>query len=180
MDGSRFDALVRSLTARVSRRAAMRGLFAVAGLDPARAVPTVSAGKRGKRPLQRNAFGCVPVGKPCRGKDGACCSGVCRGKTPKKGEKDKSRCAAHDTGGCVAGQGTGFCGGSGSPTCVSATGATGNCQTTTGNAGYCRVQENSVSCARDADCQASFGPRAACIVCTGLAQGTLCVGAGGP
>lgn len=175
MDGFRFDALVRSLTARLSRRMAMRGLFAVAGLDPARAATIVSARKRGTRPQRRNAFGCVPVGRPCRGKDGVCCSGMCDGRRPRKGGKDRSRCVGHDGGSCASGQRDAFCGGT-TVNCTTSSGFTlGTCNTTTGDAGYCAQFLFCEPCRKDADCQPAYGPRSACALCgTGCPTGTAC------
>ncbi|MFN8661923.1 MAG: hypothetical protein U0075_08530 [Thermomicrobiales bacterium] len=106
--------------------------------------------KRKKKPLQRNEFGCVPVGKHCRGNDSVCCSGVCDGKKPKKGERDRSECVPHDTGGCVKGQQSGFChaGSMGTP-CTSSAGHPGTCETTTGNAGFCVATGSCTDCDTD-------------------------------
>ena len=47
--------------------------------------------KKNKKP-KNNAFGCLNVGQACNGKNDKCCSGICDGKKPKKGKKDKSKC----------------------------------------------------------------------------------------
>jgi len=134
--------------------------------------------KSKKKPLQRNEYGCVAVGKACRGNDSVCCSGICEGKKPKKGERDRSQCEAHDTGGCVKGQQSGFClaGSMGLP-CTTSAGNTGTCETTTGNAGYCVHTGGCADCKTDSDCHATMGnPLAACIRCAyGCPQGTACV-----
>jgi hypothetical protein len=39
-----------------------------------------------------------------RGKSGLCCSGIYEGKKQKQGKKDTSRCVAHDSGACQAGE----------------------------------------------------------------------------
>lgn len=151
----------------ISSAAGAMTLFG-AGLDR----PNVAARrkKRKQKPLQRNEFGCVPVGKPCRGRDDVCCSGICNGRKPKKGEKDKSRCAAHDSGGCQNGQ-TGNA-------CISSEGNPGHCETTTGNAGYCAGAISLCSltepiCQTDADCQ-DVDPRAACLRNDSCTTGTIC------
>lgn len=87
MDTDRFDHVSRACWQMLSRRhlASILGLAAV--------IPTLAKAKRKrKKKLKRNGFGCVNVGGKCRGKDAACCSGICQGKKPKKGKKDTSRC----------------------------------------------------------------------------------------
>jgi hypothetical protein len=136
MDGARFDRLARALTPGSARRGVVRGLAGAAlglVLRPDSALTTAKKRKK-KKVLKRNAFGCVEVGGKCRGKDSVCCSGICEGKKPKKGKRDRSRCVAHDTGGC---QPTG-----GAcelvPNCTTSTGdPSGLCLTTTGQAAYC-------------------------------------------
>jgi hypothetical protein len=81
---------------------------------------------------------------------------------------------AHDTGGCQAGQPEDACL-SLNVECTTSTGFPGVCATTTGNAGYCLTPNIGGGCRQDIDCQAEFGPRAACIKCA-LADGTVCVG----
>jgi hypothetical protein len=135
------------------------------------------AGKRRKK-LKRNEFGCVNVGDACRGKDKNCCSGICRGKKPKRGEKDKSRCVGHDAQGCQAGQIEQFCGGT-DVVCTTSTGDTaGFCDTTTGNAGYCSGEGMCIpgGCSKDADCIPVFGKGAACVLCDFCDEGVGCAG----
>ncbi|MGH2616580.1 MAG: hypothetical protein ACRDJC_15170 [Thermomicrobiales bacterium] len=179
MDASRFNRFTRARTAVPSRRVVLQGLVAtVLGLAPA-VPPSAVHPKKRKKKLKRNAFGCVDVGGKCRGKDSVCCSGICQGKKPKQGEKDRSRCVAHDTGGCQAGQTDTFCGPSGQNVdCTSSAGRDGVCVRTTGNAGYCLFARGCMACTKDADCQPACGPHAACVVCAGCAQGTACVGPG--
>lgn len=180
MDVVRFDALTRSLGAQTRRRRLLAGVAAALGLLTA-GLPDRIDGKQRKKKLKRNAFGCVNVGGTCRGRDKNCCSGICRGKKPKKGEKDKSRCVAHDAQGCEAGQIEGFCGGT-NVSCTTSTGDTqGNCDTTTGNAGYCSGQgtcEVDPPCKKDADCVPIFGAGAACVLCNNALcpAGTGCAG----
>ena len=158
----RFDALARSLAAVSSRR---RTLAAVLGsLVTAGALPT--GAKKGKKKPKLNAFGCLDVGKACGGKSGKCCSGICQGKKPKKGKKDKSKCVAHNTGGCtperstcVTGNQSSLCG----PQSV--------CLATTGNAGFCAAgmsfsqEANCRPCSKDQDCEAAgFGQGSACVL----------------
>jgi hypothetical protein len=117
-----------------------------------------------------NAFGCLDVGQKCRGNDELCCSGLCEGQKPKQGERDKSRCTPHNTGGCSPAQD--FCLTDPNTRC----GATGICARTTGNAGFCLQipadQLNCTACKRDADCTVGFGPGAACVVCDVACPGT--------
>jgi hypothetical protein len=180
MDGSRLDALSRSLDTGPSRRGLSRrlgeltlgGTLALLGL-------TGSAAKRKKnKNLTFNEFGCVPVGGRCRGKNSVCCSGICQGKKPKQGERDKTHCVAHDATSCLAGQTVKVCGGS-SVLCTTSTGEAGGCLTTTGNAGYCAAAIDCIlpSCAKDADCQAHCGPQWACVLCPIVA---LCESEGYP
>src|SRR5688500_14153019 len=137
MDTHGFVAITRALTTTPSRRAVLRGL-AAAGLGLGIGRPERAAGKRKRKKLRRNAFGCVAVGGKCRGKDAACCSGVCQGRKPKQGEKDASRCAAHGASTCEAGQHIqDVCGGEVDVPCTTSTGNAGTCTTTTGNAPYC-------------------------------------------
>ena len=172
MDDSRFDAWTR-------RRLGLRAggaLAALLGLVGRPASDVAIARQRRKRHVKRNAFGCVNVGGKCRGRDKNCCSSICRGKKPKKGEKDTSRCVAHDAQGCVAGQIEDFCGGT-NVSCTTSTGTPGRCNTTTGNAGYCAGDGSCAvgSCKKDADCVPAFGVGAACVVC----DNALCSGGAG-
>lgn len=165
-----FDAVIRFLIARSKRRTLLRGLI-VAALGIPTSIFPESTGARKRRhhrknrtnPPQLNAFGCLDVGQTCRGLDELCCSGICEGTKPKKGERDKSQCIAHNTGGCSPLQD--LCTTDPNTLC----GATGVCARTTGNAGFCLDstvgQLNCVACKKDADCTAGFGPGAACLVC---------------
>ncbi len=158
MDTRRLVHLTRSLWMRQSRRtlAGVLGLgaFALPGL--------AGAGKKRKKrnkrkiKIKRNGFGCVNVGSVCK-RGGQCCSGICTG------QKGKKRCQSHDTGGCQAGQ----------DDCVAQTSCPENpdpvarCYRTTGNASVCGIGTAGacMACTRDVDCEAGFGPGAACVVC---------------
>ncbi len=159
MDADRFDALTRSLTEHTPRRRLIAGLIVAPGLLAAGA-SNGAAAKNRKKKLKRNEFGCVNVGGKCRGRDKNCCSGICRGKKPEKGEKDNSRCVAHDAQGCQAGQIEGFCGGT-NVNCTTSNGNSGKCNTTTGNAGYCADSGDCSAgpCKKDADCIPRFRRR---------------------
>jgi hypothetical protein len=188
MDASRFDRLVRSLSTGSSRRGLLRLAATSLGIGVAVHVPAVA---RAKKKIKKNEFGCVNVGNKCRGKDGKCCSGICQGKKPKKDEKDKSKCQAHDTGtGCVAGQQSPFCRtgeviamglhSEGEPPgqCTTSTGFAGVCQTTTGNAPYCARDDECFRCTKDTECELVCGPGAVCARCVGCDEegGTACLG----
>jgi hypothetical protein len=166
MDDIQFD--------RLTRRLVLSGFAAALGLGTASRPDGASARRRKKKP-QFNEFGCVNVGGKCRGKDSVCCSGICRGKKPKKGKKDKRRCVDHDTGGCAAGEQEAFCGGT-DINCVTTAGESGVCNTTTGNAGYCTSFGGCFPCSKDADCRAVCGDQAACTICDSCDQtgGTSC------
>jgi hypothetical protein len=162
MDASRFDALARSLIQGASRRGLLRGLGAAALSAVVLRRPwSAAAKKKPKKKLKKNAFGCVDVGKACRGKDSVCCSGICQGKKPKKGKKDKSRCVAHDVLDCAPGADN--CGGvpfNCGPQ------LNGVCLQTTGKASFCADPSlECLACKKDTDCVASEGPGAACVVC---------------
>jgi hypothetical protein len=180
MDSERFDDITRLLTVLPSRRDVLRGL-AGAGLGLALVRTPHFAGARKKRKhkkkdkkpkLTRNEFGCVDVGGNCLGNSANCCSGICEGTGPKKGKKDKSVCVAHDSGVCFAD----------SDTCTVGQQVQCHpvrddcsCVLTTGNAGFCgdfgfSGGPDSVcrECVRDTDCQAEFGPGAACVFLGGI------------
>jgi hypothetical protein len=172
MDASRFDDVVRLLTNAPSRRGVLAGLAtAVPGLTLP-AVGDAGKGKKRKKKVKRNEFGCVNVGGKCRGKDALCCSGLCEGKKPKKRKRDKSRCVAHDVGDCQAGENT--C--DGPAPCTTTTGASGDCFRTTGNTAYCSAgSDTGAACTTDDECLSDCGPGSACIfncagnpVCKGL------------
>ncbi len=181
MDGYRFDRIVKSFGLPASRRSAL-GIFSALGLAGGAALripASVEAKKKGKKKkLKLNDFGCVNVGGACRGKNALCCSGICEGKKPKKGKKDKSKCLAHSTGGCtpqrslcVTGSAVSYC----TPGEVDAV-----CVATTGNAGYCASNvglgpANCRVCRTDQECEAAgFPAGSACVILTGVG----CVGAG--
>ena len=171
--------LIRSVAGALSRRDILRGLAGIGiGLSATRLPETAAAKKREKK-LHVNAFGCVPIGKPCRGSNANCCSGVCQGKKPQKGKKDKSHCVAHDASTCNAGERIeDVCGGAMDVDCTTRSGDTGTCNATTGNAPYCAREASCRTCSRDADCRPFCGENAACIVCMGCtaAGGTACAG----
>lgn len=175
MDGARFDTIVRSLAG--PRRAVLSGAVAIAMTWPG--IRSSDAGKKRRRrrrksKLRFNEFGCITVGGRCRGNDAHCCSGRCEGKKPKKGKKDRSRCVDHDarfclpeTDACVFPQGmpcdpeNAYCA----------------CALTTGNAGFCGdftggLNRYCWNCSRDTDCEKNFGVGAACILLTGLCEGS--------
>jgi hypothetical protein len=154
-----FDCLTRTCSTLLSRR----GLLVALGLVTAGTPDLAAAKKPRKKKLKKNEFGCVNVGGKCRGKDRLCCSGICQGKKPKKGEKDTSRCVDHDTGGCLPG--TYHC--DDLVPCTTSAGNFGGCATTTGHAGYCKdgFPGFEQPCRRDADCQEALGESAACVYC---------------
>jgi hypothetical protein len=174
MDTHRFDDLARLLGWPAARRRFVLGLAgAVGGLTSHG--PHSAVAKRRKEP-RLNEFGCVNVGEPCRGRDRLCCSGVCQGKKPKEGRKDRSRCVAHGASTCRAGQrDADQCSGAENVVCTTSTGATnGRCNTTTGNAPYCAAELYGEPCRKDADCQPNCGEAAACILCSGSPSGRAC------
>ena len=174
MNGADVDRISRLLRLGSSRRRA----FAALTLGVLSIRTRAASGKKSGRSPKANAFGCLNVGQRCRGNDTLCCSGICEGMQPKHGKKDKSRCAAHDTGGCLAAQGEAFRTDSGeTAACTTATGQTGVCGKTTGNAGFCAATIACADCRKDADCRDTFGSRAACVVCAEC-NGTACVGQG--
>jgi hypothetical protein len=128
------------------------------------------ARKTRKKP-QLNAFGCLNVGQKCRGNNGLCCSGICQGKKPKQGKKDKSQCVAHDTGECQAEQDS--CLAEEEIRCGTANG--GACVRTTGKAGFCGGGSGAcIACEKDTDCQTlGFGENAACVVCRSQCPETI-------
>jgi hypothetical protein len=126
--------------------------------------------KRKRKPPPFNAFGCLDVGQQCNGNNDRCCSGVCAGKRSKKGEKDKSQCAAHNEGGCTPERS--FCAADPLDEALcNVPVPTDICLTTTGNAGFCAslsdfdAEINCRVCARDTDCLAfGFPPGSACVL----------------
>jgi hypothetical protein len=169
MDADPPGILARWLTQTPDRRLVLRGLVGLGILSTA-GITLTDAKKR--RKLVFNQFGCVNLGGKCRGNDANCCSGICEGKKPKKGKKDKSRCAGHDASTCQAGQDA--CAGE-FVACASRRSEFARCVTTTGNAPYCAGDVFCRSCARDADClQEDFESGAACIVCSDCPETTAC------
>ena len=171
----------------MSRRGALAGLAALLSATTTLNIDAATAGhkKRHKKHKHKNKkrnkpdnnlFGCLNVGQHCNGKDDKCCSGICDGKKPKKGKKDKSTCVGHDASTCL----TGFdlCQGVGAA-CSNG----GACFTTTGNAPFCAGGNGVCTvCTRDPDCVAAgFGAQAACVVCNSECPetgGTVCFAAG--
>lgn len=178
MDSNGFDHLTRSLAIAPTRRDALGVLAAgigsfLAGSQFPGQVESKKKNKKRKKP-KKNAFGCLDIGKACNGKNSKCCSGVCQGKRPKKGDKDKSECKAHNVGPCQASQdsceqGEIQCGtGEIDAICLRTTGKASFCGLDDG--GDCRV------CTKDADCEPLSGPGAACVVCDDCVAtgGTAC------
>jgi hypothetical protein len=163
METTRFDRLTRHLSGAVSRRQTLRiATLGVMGLITAPHLPEVSARKRKPKGLPLNAFGCLDVGARCRGNSANCCSGICLGKKPKKGAKDKSRCVAHDVDVCQVGQDSCDVG----IPCTINGAPDGFCFTTTGNAPFCGAGGGTCfECTRDADCIGVCGTNAACVLC---------------
>jgi hypothetical protein len=175
LDSRHFDALTRRLSAPLSRRplfAAIAGaLSAGTRAHMAAAVGTEQKRKskrkhkKGKAP-KPNAYGCLNIGKVCRASD-ECCSGICEGK------KGKRTCRDHNVGPCKAIF-------DGCATLAVGCGTGGVCFRTTGNASFCGGQGgNCMVCARDADCEATHGKGAACVVCDDCdgidgSKGTVC------
>jgi hypothetical protein len=171
MDSSRFDAWTRR------RFGLAAGGFAAALLGVTLGIDTDAKKKKRKKAKkpQLNAFGCLDVSQACGGSSSKCCSGICQGKKPKKGKKDTSRCVAHNALDCQTGADS--CAG-GTVPC----GTAGACAITTGAASFCSATGDGacVVCQTDADCVASRGPGAACIVCPGNCPDTTtaCFAAG--
>jgi hypothetical protein len=168
VDAERFDDVTRLLATTAPRRVALAALagtsltvlvYAV-GWEAADAKRRKRKGKR--KNIKRNAFGCVDVGKACRGKDANCCSGTCQGKKPKRGKRDKSRCVAHNTGGCQPEDDNcaGLLMGCGEF-------RSGICYRTTGKGSFCARAAFCGECAKDVDCIAITGPGSACGFCPG-------------
>ena len=176
MDGSLFDTLARSLAHARTRRGALATLLgATLGLF-SRDDADAKKGK-GKKP-KVNEFGCIDVGKACRGKNGKCCSGICQGKKPKKHRKDKSTCVAHNVGTCTLDS----CTAGGDISCNPANPQC-FCVATTGNAHFCGnvsmpPANHCRVCSKDSQCEVEFGPGAACVVFAGLCA-PLCPATGG-
>ena len=181
MDAGRFDTLVRSLSSAGSRRTilgtVMAGSLGMVGIARTEA----KKAKRKKKPLPFNAFGCLNVGAKCRGKAALCCSGICQGKKPKNGKKDKSKCVAHNTGNCTPPRDVCLT----NSITVSECDSGGICTATTGKAAFCASftgggAASCRACRTDPDCEAlGFAPGSACVILTGgacNAPGSNCAG----
>ncbi len=168
MNSHNFDHLTRSLAIAPTRRGALGGLIAgigsvLAGTRSSGRVASQKKNKKRNKP-KKNEFGCLNVGKKCNGKNSKCCSGVCKGKGAKKGRKDRSECKAHDVGTCQASD----------DSCLAEEAPCGTepstfCFRTTGNASFCGalLKGDCIGCAKDTDCEPTFGPGAACVICSG-------------
>ena len=167
MNANHFDHLTRTLRIDASRRGLLRGLIVSTGLAQMNAPDALVAEnkRKHKKKLKRNQYGCVDVGGTCRGRDKHCCSGRCQGKKPKKGEADKSRCVAHDTGTIESGErGCRVQDAPSNTVCTTSAGEeSGECQWSTGDAGFCGHGYACIpgSCRKDADCTAACGSGAA-------------------
>ncbi len=174
MNAKCFDHLTRNVPAMSTRRGLLRALMFGSGLAAVRAPETLPAkAKNGKEKLKRNGFGCVNVDGACRGRNSVCCSGICDGKKPKKGEKDKSRCLGHHQGICTpADRGCS----DDVPRPCNPDRPFAFCSRTTGHAGFCGddVINGCIPCQKDADCVRQVGQGAACVVCQGCPGGATC------
>jgi hypothetical protein len=175
MNAPRFDRWTRSLTGTASRRSLLGFGSAALGLAATQAPGITAAKKKKRKKPSLNAFGCLNVGQACRGDSDSCCSGICQGKKPKRGKKDKSRCIAHNVGTCQAAQDA-------CQVTPVACGSNAACFQTTGQASFCADALNGAcaNCREDRDCQAVYGADAACIVCASCPEtsGTACLAAG--
>jgi hypothetical protein len=159
MPGTVVERLFNVLRNQITRQKLLQILAAGYGLGLPRGQDSVVARKRKRQKPKPNAFGCLDVGKACVGKSARCCSGICQGKKPKKGKRDRSKCVPHNTGGCQPDQD--ICR-TGRIEC----GENGFCFVTTGKAPFCTAGGGECRvCAKDTDCQAEFGPGAACLFC---------------
>jgi hypothetical protein len=173
MNAARFDALLRSHSARASRRGVLTGLAGglLAALPLALRGDGAGAKKKHKtKKPTRNRYGCVDVGRACAGDSALCCSGICEGTKPRKGKKDKSRCVGHDSGSCLPEQDS--CG-----EYSIACGTDARCFQTTGKGVICATYAkfDCRACNKDADCVSEKGEGAACVFC---ADGYACPGTG--
>jgi hypothetical protein len=152
MDTDRLDHLARTCSRLLSRRgfAWLLGLAAVASPDLAAAK---RIGRKKKKKIKRNAFGCVNVGNVCRRAD-QCCSGICGG----------GKCRAHDATTCQVGETFQACGGA-DVACVSSSDVAGRCVTTSGSGAFCAANVQCFACQQDADCVDLCGEGAACFPC---------------
>lgn len=187
MNGETFDGLTRTLNAVPTRRGFLRSVVSILLMTEAAISASSDVAARHKKHKKhkhkhkhdkkpkKNDFGCLDVGQACSGKDDQCCSGICEGKKPKKGEKDKSKCVAHNTSFCQPGI----------DACLGieleCTG--GFCFQTTGKAPFCAGGTGvCTDCQKDTDCQElGFGAGSACVFCPIVCPetgGTVCFPAG--
>jgi hypothetical protein len=172
LDNQFIDRLARRVAAAPSRRHVVALFLSPAVPRLLWSVPEAAAKKNKRNKPKKNEFGCLNVGKKCNGKDNKCCSGICKGNRPKKGKKDKSKCAAHNVQECQDDQ----------DACLmlaTPCGAEGACFRTTGKASFCGTGDGECTvCTRDSDCEAGFGPGAACAICAsdcGSTGTTACI-----
>jgi hypothetical protein len=171
-----FARLAYSMHRVASRRELLGAMTLGPGLATLRPAWEASAkSKSRKQKLKRNAFGCVNVGGACRGRDAVCCSGICDGKKPKSGEKDRSRCVAHHQGICTPEDRA--CTDDAAPTPCNPERPSASCFRTTGRAGFCGddVIPGCIPCQKDADCHEQLSQGAACVVCAGCPNGATCI-----
>ncbi len=164
MQNDAVDRLARTLAGARTRRGVLRRLISVLGLGviATHVSDDAAAKKKNRKKPKKNAFGCLNVGKACNGKNSTCCSGICHGKRPKHGEKDKSECKAHGEGSCQPSED--LCLFNTEFPCSGVPGA--NCYRTTGNASFCAELGFCMDCKKDTDCEPTHGAGAACVVCT--------------
>ena len=165
-----IDALARR-TAMVSRRIALGAVLGgLIGSSLSPASEAKSNNQRRKRRKRKNknkaeanAFGCLNVGDRCDGTDLQCCSGICQKQTGGKGKDRKALCVAHDEGSCRPDQDQCRTGDPAGSQCA----VDGVCLRTTGQASFCAAvhQGDCAPCRTDKNCEPTFGPGAACIVC---------------
>lgn len=179
MNHHQFNPVAQALIRCPSRRDVVRGLMGVGlAIGTLRLSHAADAKKRkGKKTKKKqhtpqpvvNAFGCLDIGQRCRGDSSLCCSGVCAGRKPKKGKRDRRVCAAHNAADCSEQRNR----------CTSTNPITAvcnlpdlfsSCLVTTGNAPFCGSLfefDSSVhcqACTRDADCLGlGFPAGSACV-----------------
>jgi hypothetical protein len=159
MDGSRFDALTKTLGTAHSRRTLTRllGGLSLGGVLSALGVPAAQA----------THFGCRHVGKPCTSND-QCCSSRCPGPEGSK------TCRAHHTGGCTKADDACRSTSGGPSPCPNI--PNGTCFITIGNAPFCG-ESNGAGCERcrsDQDCVQRLGypPGSACLFLHSICETT--------
>jgi hypothetical protein len=171
MNHHSIAAVTRNLSDFPSRRDVLRGLVGVGlGLAAARLPESAEAKKKrkgkskSKKPKSKpNAYGCLNVGATCANDD-QCCSGVCEGKT----------CRAHHTGICQVDYDLCTTGAAHVCNAVGTGDIACACVLTTGNAPFCGKSGDGITCHdcnQDADCEATSGPGAACIVLDVICEG---------